>query len=74
MVKHPKEKIGKSSIIASKVIAPDNVIIHNSLEPPQFNYEETIFLFPGKESTPVNEMKDDLKKVKKVVLLDSTWT
>ena len=75
VVKHPKEKMGKSSIIASKVLAPDNVQIHNSLEPPEFDYDRTIFLFPGPDSTPITSMsKEDLVDINKVVLLDSTWT
>lgn len=74
ILKHPGEKMGKSSIIASKVIAPDNVTIHNSLEINDFDYDNTILLFPTEESVPITSMpKVDLEKVKNVVLIDSTW-
>lgn len=74
VLKHPGEKIGKSSIIASKILSPDNVDIHNKLEPPEFDYENTILLFPKDDATPITSFdKSDLSKIKNVVLIDSTW-
>ena len=46
VVKHPKEKIGKSSIIASKIISQDKVEILSQLEFPDFDYDSTLLLFP----------------------------
>lgn len=41
---------------------------------PDFNVDETILLFPKAESVPLTSMtKEDLQKVKNVVLIDSTW-
>ena len=74
VVKHPKEKIGKSSIMASKVLAPDHVTIHSELEAPEFDFESTILLFPDEEATPITSMPvEELKAVKTAVLIDSTW-
>ncbi|CAI2376340.1 unnamed protein product [Moneuplotes crassus] len=74
VLKHPGEKMGKSSIIASKIIAPDNVTIHNSLEISEFDYDSTILLFPKEDSVPITSMpKETLESVKNVVLIDSTW-
>ena len=74
VVKHPKEKIGKSSIMASRVLAPDHVTIHSDLEPPKFDTESTILLFPDEDATPITSMSvEDLSKVKTAVLIDSTW-
>ena len=64
----------KSSIIPSKILAPDSVTIYNSLEVPDLDVESTILLFPREDSTPVTSMtKSELSKVKNVVLIDSTW-
>mmetsp|Transcript_10086 Transcript_10086/g.8880 ORF Transcript_10086/g.8880 Transcript_10086/m.8880 type:complete len:177 (-) Transcript_10086:39-569(-) len=66
--------MGKSSIIASKIICPENVTIHNSLQIDEFDYESTILLFPKEDSTPITSMsKEELSKIKNVVLIDSTW-
>lgn len=74
VLKHPGEKIGKSSIIASKILSPDNVDIHNNLEPPEFDYENTILLFPKDDAMPITSFdKIELSKIKNVVLIDSTW-
>jgi len=74
VLKHPGEKMGKSSIIASKIIAPENVTIHNSLQISEFDYDSTILLFPKEESVPITSMaQEDLSKIKNVVLIDSTW-
>lgn len=74
VLKHPGEKMAKSSIIASKIISPESVEINNSLEVPDFDYDRTILLFPKEDSVPVTSMtKEDLSKINTVVLIDSTW-
>ena len=74
ILKHPGEGMKKSSIIPSKILAPDSVTIYNSLEVPDLDVESTILLFPREDSTPVTSMtKSELSKVKNVVLIDSTW-
>jgi len=66
--------MGKSSIIASKILAPENVTIHNNLEISPFDLDTTILLFPSEDSIPVSDFsKIDLAKVKNVCLIDSTW-
>jgi len=58
----------KSSIIVSKIIAPANVEINNSLEVPDFDYDTTILLFPKEDSVPVTTMsREELQKIKTVV-------
>ena len=49
VVKHPKEKIGKSSIIASKIIGGSKVEILSQLEFPDFD-DTTVLLFPSEEA------------------------
>jgi DTW domain-containing protein YfiP len=74
VLKHPGEKMGKSSIIASKILSPENVVIHNQLEAPDFDYESTILLFPKDDAIPITNFdKEQLSKIKNVVLIDSTW-
>lgn len=68
VLKHPGENPKKSSIVASKVIAHENVTIHNSLEVPEFDQESTILLFPKEESVPLTSLsKEELSKIKTVV-------
>lgn len=48
--------------------------ILSQLEFPSFDYESTLVLFPDDTAIQVSEMKkEDLSKIKNVVLIDSTW-
>jgi hypothetical protein len=55
VIKHPKEKISKSSIMAAQVISPNNVEILPTVEFPEFD-ENTILLFPDEEAVPLESM------------------
>ena len=61
--------------MASKALAPDHVTIHQSFDTPDFDYDNTILLFPGDDAVTLSDMsKQDLEGIKTVVLIDSTWT
>lgn len=76
VIRHPKEKRSKSSVIPSKIIAPSNVEILHTIEvPDSYITEDTVLMFPSDEAIEINKMEEcDLKKIKKVILIDSTWS
>ena len=70
ILKHPGEKMSKSSIIASKVICPDNIEINNTLEVCDFDVDSTILLFPKDDSVPITSMtREEWSKIKTAVLI-----
>jgi DTW domain-containing protein YfiP len=76
IIRHPKEKRSKSSVIPSKIIAPNNVEILHTIEvPDSYITEDTVLMFPSDEAQEIVKMDEkDLKKIKKVILIDSTWS
>ena len=78
-LRHPKEKISKSSIVPSKILAPDHVEIRHDMEiaplrGPDEAYDEVVLLFPSDDARDVGTMgHDELKLIKRVVLIDCTW-
>ncbi len=77
MISHPKEKVSKSSIIPAKVIAPTTVDVLSTTEVPEFSesHDEIVLLFPGDDACQMTDLtEDELKKIKRVVLIDSTWS
>lgn len=53
VIRHPKEKRSKSSIIPSKIIAPNSVEIYHTIEiEPEMlgNPEDTVLMFPSEEA------------------------
>ena len=80
VIRHPKEKKSKSSIIPSKLLAPDNVEILHTIEVPELLKEgedpdSVVLMFPSDHATEISCMsKEDLSKIKRVVLIDSTWS
>ena len=82
VLRHPKEKRSKSSIIPSKIIAPDNVEILHTVDVPARigvqdgeDKESVVLMFPSEHAQEISSMStDDLKKIKRVVLIDSTWS
>jgi hypothetical protein len=78
-LRHPKEKISKSSIVSSKIIAPDHVEIRHELEIQPFlkegdPFDSVVLLFPTDDAISLIEMSDEeLHAIKHVVLIDSTW-
>lgn len=78
-LRHPKEKISKSSIVPSKIIAPDNVEIRHDMEigpllKDDETYDNVVLLFPAEDAKDVNSIShEELAKIKRVVLIDSTW-
>jgi DTW domain-containing protein YfiP len=79
VVSHPKEKKSKSSIIPSKIICPNQVEIVSTTEAPELRRDEepfdsVVLLFPSDNATEMTQMsEEELKAIKKVVLIDSTW-
>ena len=78
-IRHPKEKISKSSIVPSKIIAPDNVTIEHFMDAPllrapEEDYDSVVILFPSADAVDLAKMPDaELKKIKRVYLIDCTW-
>ncbi|CDW75755.1 UNKNOWN [Stylonychia lemnae] len=78
-LRHPKEKISKSSIVASKIVAPEKVqIVHemdiSSLRDDDEDYDSVVLLFPTDDAQEVIKMsEEELAKIKKVVIIDCTW-
>ena len=80
-IRHPKEKKSKSSVISSKVLAPDNVEILHEIEIPEEvigkdkERGEVVLMFPSEQAKDISAMtKEELLKIKRVILIDSTWS
>lgn len=74
---HPKEKVSKSSILPAKLVAPEDVEILSTTEVPAFKEptDEIVLLFPGDDAKQMTQLtEEELKKIKRVVLIDSTWS
>ena len=76
VIRHPKEKRSKSSVIPSQILAPKDVEIIHSIEVPEhLTAEKTVLMFPSDDATEITEMtKEELADIKRVVLIDSTWS
>ena len=81
IIRHPKEKRSKSSVIPSAIIAPENVEILHAIEVPDqtLKYgddpDAVVLMFPSDQAVEVAKMsKEELLKIKKVILIDSTWS
>jgi len=85
IIRHPKEKKSKSSVIPSKILAPDNVDILHTIDVPEQrtelyggaedDYDSVVLMFPSDDAKNISDMpEEELKKIKKVVLIDSTWS
>jgi DTW domain-containing protein YfiP len=78
-IRHPKEKISKSSIVPSKIIAPDHVEIKHELDVSPIRrdddpYDSVVLLFPTDDAQSLTEMSEkELHAIKRVVLIDCTW-
>jgi len=68
---HPQELKSKSTAIHAKVLSPDWTSIHEYPQIPDYNAEETVLLYPNKDAKAMEDL--DLTKVKRVVVIDSTW-
>ena len=80
ILSHPKELKSKSSVVPVKILAPDQVDFVISEEVPDFladgsKQDEVAVLFPGENAVEVTDMsEEELRKLKRVVIIDSTWT
>ena len=78
-IRHPKEKISKSSIVPSKIISPDQVDIKHELDVSPIrgeddSYDSVVLLFPTDDAQSLTEMSEkELHAIKRVVLIDCTW-
>ena len=56
--------------------SPDALEILHTIEvPDSYITEDTVLMFPSDEAIEINKMEEcDLKKIKKVILIDSTWS
>jgi DTW domain-containing protein YfiP len=79
VIRHPKEKISKSSIVPSKIISPDQVEIRHDMDVPTLieegaPYDSVVLLFPTDDAKNLTEMsEEELKGIKKLIIIDSTW-
>lgn len=78
-MRHPKEKISKSSIVPSKILAPDHVEIKHELEITPIlgdsdPFDSVVLLFPTDDAKEVTSMsQEELSAIKRVVIIDCTW-
>jgi len=78
-LRHPKEKISKSSIIPSKIVSPDQVEIKHEMEISPIRSDEepfdsVVLLFPADDAKDISKMSyEELNAIKRVVLIDCTW-
>ncbi|TNV76739.1 hypothetical protein FGO68_gene11452 [Halteria grandinella] len=79
VLRHPKEKISKSSIVPAKVICPDHVKIRHDLHIEPLlkegeTFDEVVLLFPAEDAKDVQSMShEELLAIKHLVIIDSTW-
>lgn len=63
----------------SKIISPNQVeIVHEMFIPEirhaEESYDSVVLLFPSKDAVEVSKMsEEELKAIKRVVLIDCTW-
>jgi len=87
VIRHPKEKRSKSSIVPTKILAPENVDIMHTIDVPEQrtekyrneageeDHDSVVLMFPSDTAVNIRDMsKEELLKIKKVVLIDSTWS
>jgi len=78
-LRHPKEKISKSSIVPSKIVGGDRVEIRHELDIQPFKESATdpdsiVVLFPSEDARDVQEIDPkELKSLNRVVIIDCTW-
>ncbi|CAG8504682.1 12529_t:CDS:2 [Dentiscutata erythropus] len=72
VIKHHKEKDGKSTVAHAKIIAPDDVeIISYSQMPKIENPDRLLLLFPGPNSKTLQEIPRS--SFDKLIIVDGTW-
>jgi len=86
VVKHHAEVDGKSTAVHAAIIAPSSVKIHTYPDIPEYDPDDTILVFPGKDSQSLKHIlknsmgkSSDLEEgsctfpFSTVVFVDSTW-
>jgi len=76
IIHHPKELKSKSTAMHARVIAPDDVTVHEFPDFPDYTQtkDEVLLLFPSTKAKFIEDMDiTALQKVKKIVVVDSTW-
>jgi len=74
IVRHPTEKISKSSVISAKILAPNCVNVSNYPEIPKFDMESTVLLYPKEDAQLVQDMSpEEFGKIKRAVFVDCSW-
>ena len=54
VIRHPKEKRSKSSIIHAKIIAPNSVEIYHTIDiNPDMLTEDTVLMFPSEDAQEI---------------------
>ena len=79
ILSHPKEKKSKSSVVPAKILAPDHVDFVSAVDAPDFladgsTSDQVAVLFPGESAVEVTDMSEaELRNLKRVIIIDSTW-
>ena len=80
LLSHPKEKKSKSSVVPVKILAQEHVDFVSSADAPDLllgsdlEVDQVAILFPGESATEVTDMTpEELHRIKRVVIIDSTW-
>lgn len=71
VIHHPTELVSKSTALHAKIISPQDVTVYEFPNFPEYNRDETLLLFPGKDSLAIEEI--DFSTIRKVVFVDSQW-
>ncbi len=77
MIRHPKEKISKSSIVSAKLIAPASLSILNypDIEDiSSFPAQSSCVLFPSKDAKRIQAYEPEfVEKLQHLIIIDCTW-
>uniref|UniRef100_A0A0G4IG95 tRNA-uridine aminocarboxypropyltransferase 1 n=1 Tax=Chromera velia CCMP2878 TaxID=1169474 RepID=A0A0G4IG95_9ALVE len=71
VIRHPKEKPGKSSAIPMRILAPRHVEIHDFPKIPDVDLSSTVLLFPSEDA--LEATKIDWRPINTLVVVDCTW-
>eukprot|EP00388_Colpodella_angusta_P013724 GDKJ01034371.1.p1 GENE.GDKJ01034371.1~~GDKJ01034371.1.p1 ORF type:complete len:296 (+),score=41.88 GDKJ01034371.1:46-933(+) len=69
VLRHPKEKPGKSSAIPLNLLAPDTVFLHTLPVIPEI--DDSVLLFPSDDAEDAETM--DWNGIKNLIIIDCTW-
>ncbi|KAI8359648.1 DTW domain-containing protein [Mortierella sp. GBAus27b] len=74
IIKHEKERDGKSTALHAKILAPDDVQVYGWKSKPDYDQDvdRLLLLFPGPDAKRLSEI--DPSSFDKLVVIDGTWS